>query len=93
MQLYITAQQYNPQGAFPIPNQDCLSDNITSPFAKELLDYEIRNTTKLPHLKTYNGTTIDPDSYIDTYECTMTSLKLDKRFWCTYFPTTLYGNA
>ena len=46
----------------------------------------------LPTLKTYNGTT-DPDSHINTYEWTMRSLKLDERFWCTYFPTTLDGNA
>lgn len=73
-------------------NQDCLSCNVTSPFAKELLDFEIPNTAKLPHSKTYNGIT-NPDSHIDTYEWTMTSLKLDERFWCTYFPTTLDGNA
>ena len=48
--------------------------------------------TKLPNLKTYNGTT-DPDNHIDTYEWTMTLLKLDERFWCKYFPTTLDGNA
>lgn len=43
-------------------------------------------------LKTYNGTT-DTDIHIDTYKWTMTSLKLDKQFWCTYFPTTLDGNV
>ena len=75
-----------------IPNQDCLSRSATSPFAIELLDYEIPNTTKLPHLKTYNDTT-DPESHVDTYEWTMTSLKLDERFWCTYFPKTLDQNA
>ncbi|KAI3493481.1 hypothetical protein L1887_41873 [Cichorium endivia] len=63
-----------------------------SPFVKELLDYEIPSTAKLPTLKVYNGTTC-PDSHIDTYEWHMTSLKLDQRFWCTYFPTTLDGNA
>lgn len=47
---------------------------------------------KLPNLKTYNGTT-DPDSHIETYEWMMTSLKLDKHFWCTYFPITLDVNA
>lgn len=57
-----------------------------------MLDYETPNTAKLPNLKTYNGTT-DPDIHIDTYEWTMTSLKLDERFRCTYFPTTLDGNA
>nr|KAJ0218881.1 hypothetical protein LSAT_V11C300127070 [Lactuca sativa] len=71
---------------------DGLSRSVTSLFVKELLDYEIPNTAKLPTLKTYNGTT-DPDSHIDTYEWTMTSLKLNKKFWCTYFPTTLDGNA
>ncbi|XP_042751977.1 uncharacterized protein LOC122194804 [Lactuca sativa] len=65
---------------------------MTSPFVKELLDYEIPNAAKLPTLKTYNGTT-DPNSHIDTYEWTMTLLKLDERFWCTYFPTTLDGNT
>ena len=46
----------------------------------------------MPHLITYNGT-IDPDSHIDTYEWTTTSLKLNERFWCTYFPITLDGNV
>lgn len=89
---YDPNHQYKLQGATAIPNQDCLSRNVTSPFVKELLDYEIPNTSKLPTLKTYNGT-IDPDSHIDTYEWTMTSLKLDERFRCIYFPTTLDGNA
>nr|KAJ0215274.1 hypothetical protein LSAT_V11C300149320 [Lactuca sativa] len=62
-----------------IPTQDFLSRSVTSPFVKELLEYEIPNTAKLPHLKTYNGTA-DPDSHIDTYERTITSLKLDERF-------------
>ncbi|XP_023755822.1 uncharacterized protein LOC111904277 [Lactuca sativa] len=75
-----------------IPNQDCLSQSVTSPFARELLDYEIPNTVKLLNLKTYNGA-INPESHIDTYEWKMTSLKVDKRFWCTYFPTILDGNA
>ena len=79
-------------GPLPIPNQDYLSRSVTSPFAKERLDYEISNTAKLPNLNTYNGTT-DPDSHIDIYEWTMTSLKLDEQFWCTYLPTTLDGNA
>ena len=56
------------------------------------MEYEIPNTAKLPHLKTYDGTT-DPDSHIDTYEWTMTSLKLDERLWYTYFATTLDGNS
>lgn len=56
------------------------------------MDYEIPNTTNLPHLKTYNRTT-NPDSHIDTYKWTMTTLKQDERFWCTYFPKTLYGNT
>lgn len=59
---------------------------------KDLLDYKIQHTAKLPHLKTYNGN-IDPNNHIDTYEWTMTSLKLGEQFWCTYFPTTLDGNA
>nr|KAJ0216070.1 hypothetical protein LSAT_V11C300135490 [Lactuca sativa] len=84
--------QYQPSGASTIPGHECLSCSVTSPFVKELLDYEIPNTAKLLTLKTYNGTT-DPDSHIDTYEWTMTSLKLDERFWCMYFPTTLDGNA
>ncbi|KAI3709304.1 hypothetical protein L2E82_39064 [Cichorium intybus] len=63
-----------------------------SPFIKEIHDYDMPNTAKLPHLKTYNGTTY-PDSHIDTYEWHMQSLKLDERFWCTHFPTTLDGNA
>ena len=59
---------------------------------KELLEYEILNTAKLSHLKTYDGT-IDSDSHIDTYEWAMTSIKLHERFWCMYFPTTLDGNV
>nr|KAJ0225988.1 hypothetical protein LSAT_V11C100021420 [Lactuca sativa] len=74
------------------PNQDCLTRSVTSPFIKELLEYEIPNTVKLPHLKTYYGTT-NPDSHTNTYKWTMTSLKLDERFWFTYFHTTLDGNA
>ncbi|XP_052626823.1 uncharacterized protein LOC128133427 [Lactuca sativa] len=85
------SSQYQ-QGTSTAPNQDGFSRSVTSPFVKELLDYEIPNTAKLPTLKTYNGTT-DPDSHIDTYEWTMTSLKLNEKFWCTYFPTTLDGNA
>ncbi|KAL7596009.1 hypothetical protein Lser_V15G30644 [Lactuca serriola] len=80
------------QGMSTIPGHDGFSRSVTSPFVKELLDYEIPNTAKLPTLKTYNGTT-DPDSHIDTYEWTMTSLKLNEKFWCTYFPTTLEGNT
>lgn len=52
MYPYTMTPQYNSQGAIPIPNQDCLSHNVTSPFAKELLEYKIPNTTKLSHLKT-----------------------------------------
>lgn len=74
------------------PNQYCLSRSVTSPFLKELLEYELPNIAKLPHLKTYNGTT-DLDNHIDMYEWTMTSLKLDKHFWCMYFHTTLDVNA
>ena len=62
-----------------VPTQDCSSRSVTSPFVKELLEYEIPNATKIPQLKTYDGTT-DPDSHIDTYERTITSLKLDERF-------------
>lgn len=77
MQPHATAQQYNPQGALPIPNQDCLSRIVISSFTKEILDYEIPNTAKMPHLKTYNGTTY-PDNHIGMYEWMMTSLKLDE---------------
>nr|KAJ0199316.1 hypothetical protein LSAT_V11C600301160 [Lactuca sativa] len=89
---YSTPHQYDAQGPLAIPNQDCLSWSDISLFSKELLDYKILNTAKLPNLKTYKGTT-DPGSHIDTYEWTMTSLKLDQRFWCTYFSTTLDGNV
>nr|KAJ0211864.1 hypothetical protein LSAT_V11C400157260 [Lactuca sativa] len=85
------SSQYQ-QGTSTAPNQDGFSRIVTSPFVKELLDYEIPNTAKLPTLKTYNGTT-ELDSHIDTYEWTMTSLKLNEKFWCTYFSTTLDGNA
>nr|KAJ0199586.1 hypothetical protein LSAT_V11C600303090 [Lactuca sativa] len=80
------------QGASTVPGQEGFSRSVTSLFVKELLDCEIPNTEKLPTLKTYNGTT-DPNSHIDTYEWTITSLKLNEKFWCTYFPTTLDGNA
>ncbi|KAI3778894.1 hypothetical protein L2E82_08283 [Cichorium intybus] len=81
-------QSFQPQTLNPIPT----ITTPPSPFVKELLDYEIPSTAKLPTLKVYNGTTC-PDNHIDTYEWHMTSLKLDQRFWCTYFPTTLDGNA
>ena len=68
------------------------SDPEESPFVRELHEYEMPATAKLPHLKVYDGTTC-PDSHIDMYKWQMQSLKLDKRFWCTHFPTTLDGNA
>ena len=68
------------------------SDIDESPFVRELHDYEMPTTAKLPHLKVYDGTTC-PDSHIDAYKWQMQSLRLDKRFWCTHFPTTLDGNA
>ena len=68
------------------------SDTDESPFVKELHEYEMPSTTKLPHLKVYDGTTC-PDSHIDMYKWKMQSLRLDKRFWCTHFPTTLDDNA
>ena len=40
----------------------------------------------------YDGTT-DPDEHIDTYEWTMMSLRMDKRFTCVYFLVTLSGNT
>lgn len=49
-------------------------------------------TTKLLHLKVYNGSTC-PDIYIDASEWPMPSLKLDKKILCTHFPTTLDGNV
>nr|KAJ0207872.1 hypothetical protein LSAT_V11C500290020 [Lactuca sativa] len=93
MQSVLTQNQTSPSTLnHQTPYQDCLSRSGTSPFVKELLEYEIPNTTKLPHLKTYDDTT-NPDSHIDTYEWTMMSIKLDEQLWCTYFPTTLDGNA
>ena len=85
---------YNPY-AFANPAQTYpLADNSDTdePFVKELHEYEMPATAKLPHLKVYDGTTC-PDSHIDMYKWQMQSLRLDKRFWCTHFPTTLYGNA
>lgn len=40
----------------------------------------------------YDGTT-DLDEHIDTYEWTMTLLRMDKYFVCIYFPVTLSANA
>ncbi|KAL4582118.1 hypothetical protein LXL04_006659 [Taraxacum kok-saghyz] len=66
--------------------------SISSSFIRELLDYEIHNTSKIRHIQRYEGT-MDPDDHIDSYEWTMTSLKVDERFWCTYFPVTQTGNV
>ena len=79
----------NPAQTYPLADN---SDTDESPFVKELHEYEMPATAKLPHLKVYDGTTC-PDSHIDMYKWQMQSLRLDKRFWCTHFPTTLDGNA
>lgn len=65
VQPYLAIQQPNYHYTQQTPNQDCFSRSMTSPFLRELLDYEIPNTVKLPNLKTYNATT-DPDIHIDT---------------------------
>lgn len=57
------------------PKPKFLLRSATSTFAKELLEYEIPNTANLLQLKTYNRTT-DANSHIETYEWTLTSLKL-----------------
>nr|KAJ0221695.1 hypothetical protein LSAT_V11C200051480 [Lactuca sativa] len=78
VQPFLAIQQPGYHFTQRTPNQDCLSRSVTSLFVKDLLEYEMPNTTKLPHFKTYDGTT-DLDSHIGTYEWTMTSLKQDKR--------------
>ncbi|XP_023731972.1 leucine-rich repeat extensin-like protein 5 [Lactuca sativa] len=77
VQPFLAMQQLGYHFVQWTPNQDCLSRSVTLPFVKELLKYKIPNTAKLPHLKTYDGTT-DPDSHIDTYEWTVTFFKLDE---------------
>lgn len=52
VQPYLTMQQPNYLYTFHTLNEDCLSRSVTSPFVKEILEYEIPNTTKLLHLKT-----------------------------------------
>lgn len=66
--------------------------SISSTFFQELLQYEIPHSTMIPNIPKYNGTTY---KHINTYEWTMKSLQMDKRFTCTctYFPVTLSGNA
>ena len=66
--------------------------SASSDFSHELLQYVILHTTMIPHMPKYDGT-IDPDDHIDNYECTMTSIKMDRRFTYTYFPCTLTSNA
>lgn len=85
-QMSYTRLQYHHASQF------AMGRSILSPFTVDLLNYDIPNTSKLPTLKTYNGTT-DPDNHIDTYEWTMRTLNLDEKFWCTYFITTLDGNT
>ncbi|KAL7594930.1 hypothetical protein Lser_V15G30230 [Lactuca serriola] len=46
----------------------------------------------IPNILRYDNT-IDPDEHVDTYEWTMTSLRMHKTFTYTYFPITLSGNA
>lgn len=46
----------------------------------------------IPNMRKYDVTT-DPDDNIDNYKWTMTSLKMDRRFTCTYFPCTLTRNV
>ena len=71
---------------------DNLMRSASFNFSHELLQYDIPHTTMIPYMPKYDGTT-DPDDHIDNYEWTMTSLKMDRRFTCTYFPNTLTGNA
>ena len=66
--------------------------SISSAFCQELLQYEIPHSAMIPNIPKYDNTT-DPDEHINTYEWTMTSLRIDKRFTLTYFPVTLSGNA
>lgn len=61
-------------------------------FSHELLQYEIPHIAMIPHMPKYDGF-IDPDDHINNCEWMMTSLKMDCRFTCTCFPSTLTGNA
>lgn len=65
-----------------------MGQSVSSHFIVDLLNYELPNTSKITTRKIYNGK-VDPDSYIDNYEWTMISLKLDEKLWSTFFPTTL----
>lgn len=46
----------------------------------------------IPNIQKYDDTR-DPDEHIDIYKWIITSLWMDKRVTCTYFPITLSGNA
>lgn len=67
MQPYKPLQHLQLHYGLHILNLNRLSRSIKSSFEKEPLKYEISNTTNVPHLKTYNGTTY-PDNHIDTQE-------------------------
>nr|KAJ0185445.1 hypothetical protein LSAT_V11C900463730 [Lactuca sativa] len=66
--------------------------SISSVFFQELLQYKIPHSSMIPNIPKYNGMTY-PDEHIDTYEWTITSLRMDKRFTGTYFSIMLSGNA
>ncbi|KAL4572983.1 hypothetical protein LXL04_019774 [Taraxacum kok-saghyz] len=67
----------------------CQTRRISVVFAKELLEYDIFNTSNIPHIWRYNDTTY-PDDHVNTYEWMMTSLKLDERFWGNSRGNTFY---
>nr|KAJ0192956.1 hypothetical protein LSAT_V11C800394640 [Lactuca sativa] len=66
--------------------------SANSNFIHDLLQYEIPHTAMIPNMPKYDGTT-GPNDHIENYEWTTTSLKMDCRFTCTYFPCTLTENA
>lgn len=56
------------------------------------MKYEIPHSKMIPNIPKYDGTTV-PDENINTYECRMTLLWMEKRFMCTYSRVTLSANV
>ena len=66
-------------GALAYPHMHDSVPSISSAFRQKFLKYEIPHSAMIPKISKYNRTT-DPDEHINTYEWTMTSLWMDKRF-------------
>ncbi|CAI9259576.1 unnamed protein product [Lactuca saligna] len=86
------AQQHMAYGSMSYSYMNNPMRSASSNFNHELLQYEIPHTAMILNMPKYDNIT-DPDDHIDNYEWTMTSLKMDHHFTCTYFPCTITRNA